>query len=102
MQNPQELYKIIIALVAVIVSSWGLFGFFVVRWIKQSDDNFKELFNRTRVPMEEHITNDLNRHIILEEKMERMKERIYDNERLLAETSIKVDGLKEAHNRYHK
>jgi len=43
MHQTAELYKIIIALVAVIVLSWGLFGWVVKRWVNGKDTDIKEL-----------------------------------------------------------
>jgi len=40
----QDLYKIIVGLVAFIVGSWTLFGWGVKRWIMATDDKIKELY----------------------------------------------------------
>ena len=91
MQNTAELYKIIVSLVAVVIGSWGMFGFFVIRWIKSSDDNFKELFSRTRIPISD-----------LSIRIEKMNDRVYENETILREKSIVLDTLVQEHCRIHK
>lgn len=47
MHPTTELYKIIIALVVIIVGSWGLFGWVVKRWINSTDTDIKELEQAT-------------------------------------------------------
>jgi len=42
-----EMYKIIIGLVAVMVSGGALFGFLVVRVVRGYDEKFTALFNKT-------------------------------------------------------
>lgn len=42
----ENLYKVIVALVAVILGSWGLFGWIVKRWIISKDSNEKDIFSR--------------------------------------------------------
>ena len=47
MHQSEELHKIIISLMAVIVGSWGLFGWVVKRWIKGTDTRIKDVEQNT-------------------------------------------------------
>jgi hypothetical protein len=42
-----DLQKIIVALVAVLAGSWGIFGFIVNRYVSNIDSDISELFKRT-------------------------------------------------------
>lgn len=42
-----EIYKIFIVTMGLLLGSWALFGYFVVRYITGNDKKFDELFKRT-------------------------------------------------------
>lgn len=52
----QDLYKVVIALVALLIGSWSVFGYFVIKWVTGTDDNVRELYRRA-----DKNTNDITK-----------------------------------------
>ena len=85
----QDLYKIVIALVGVIVGSWGLFGWIVKRWITETDANIKELYTISNI-----ISNKLTGIIVKDDAYEKLFDRVGDLEKIQIVIKTELDFKK--------